>query len=69
MRARLLHLLQALTRGTTGEHPGQSMVEYALLLLLTTLACVAMVALLGQTTIDVLWNPIDEFINGALGGG
>ena len=61
--------LLTLRRGTLDQDEGQSMVEYALILFLTTLVCVAGVTAVGVNAKQYLWDVVDLVINGALGGG
>ncbi len=48
-----------------GVDEGQGMVEYAFILLLTTIACIAAVTLLGEEVL-ALWDDIDRVIISAL---
>ena len=52
--------------GTSGEE-GQALVEYAMLLLLVALACVASLILLGDATVGKLWGPIQNVLVPVLG--
>ena len=64
LRSRLLIPRQ----GALELDEGQSMVEYALILFLTTLVCVAGVTAVGVNAKQYLWDVVDLVINGALGG-
>ena len=46
---------------------GQTMVEYALILVLVAIACILSVSLLGDEVLS-LWNDIDTLIRGTLAG-
>lgn len=54
--------------GTRELDEGQSMVEYALILFLTTLVCIAGLTAVGVNAKQYLWDTVDLIINGALGG-
>ncbi|MDQ2684074.1 MAG: Flp family type IVb pilin [Chloroflexota bacterium] len=49
------------------EDEGQSLVEYALILVFVAIACIAAVAALGEATLVNLWNRISSTLVPALG--
>ena len=61
-RAEWLHYLNI------GAHDGQGLVEYALIMLLVCIACVAAVSGLGTTMVTTLWDVIQNVLIPALGG-
>ena len=65
MRTKLTSWLRAGTQPDEHSLGGQSMVEYALILVFVTVVCVASVALVGDEVI-ALWDQIEIFIGGAL---
>lgn len=67
----LLTLTKRKTSRTTSlsEEDGQSLVEYALLLVLVAIASIVAVGGLGQTTLTALWGPIENTVLPALGLG
>lgn len=68
MRTKLASWLRAFRGGDEGAIIGQSMVEYALIIVLTTVVCIAVVTLLGLNAKEYLWDVVDSVINVALAG-
>ena len=58
MRRTLERLERILRELGSRQESGQALVEYAMLLLLVALACVASLIALGGATVGQLWDPI-----------
>jgi len=68
MRTKLASWLRAGRPTSEGTLEGQGLVEYALLLVLVAIACIASVVLLGGEVRD-LWSNIQDVVVTTLGGG
>jgi len=66
MRTKLVSWLRASRGGDDRALDGQSMVEYSLVIVLTTIVCIAMVILLGVNVKTFLYDVIELVIGGAL---
>lgn len=66
MRTKLVTWLWSSREGDDGALDGQSMVEYSLVIVLTTVVCLAVVALLGVNVKQYLYDVIEQVIGGAL---
>ena len=62
MKQELEQFLRRLKRAGTCDEEGQALVEYAMLLTLVALACVASLIALGGATVGQLWNPIENVL-------
>lgn len=68
MRTKLASWIRATTPTSDGMLEGQSMVEYALILVFIAIVCIASVTLVGDKVL-ALWEIIKVVIGGALAGG
>jgi len=66
MRTKLVSWLRAFRESDDGALDGQSMVEYSLVIVLTTIVCIAVVALLGMNIKTLLWDVVNSVIGAAL---
>jgi len=66
MRTKLVTWLRSSREGDDGALDGQSMVEYSLVIVLTTVVCIAVVTLLGVNVKQYLYDVIELVISGAL---
>lgn len=69
MSALVLYLTSFSNSREPREESGQSLVEYAMILLLIAIACMISVTAFSTVVQDRLFSVIETLANGALGGG
>ncbi len=62
MRERLEKLKRMLRESVNQDESGQALVEYAMIILLVGVACVASLIALGDATVGQLWGPIQSVL-------
>jgi len=62
MRETVERLKRNLSQSATQPESGQAIVEYAMIILLVGVACVASLIALGGATVGQLWNPIQNVL-------